>query len=120
MPRAKGGVKARRRHKPILKAVKGHKQSRSRRIKAASESLMHALSYATVHRREYKREQRSLAILRINAAARMNGLNYRDFIHGLKLAGVELDRKSLSELAIREPSAFGEVVGTAKAALATA
>ncbi len=120
MPRTKGGVKSRRRHKPILKAVRGHKAARSRRIKVASESLMHALAYATIHRRQRKREQRSLAILRINAAVRLSGMTYHDFIHGLKLAGVALDRKSLSQLAISEPSAFGEIVGTARTALGAA
>jgi large subunit ribosomal protein L20 len=120
MPRTKGGVKARRRHKPILNAVRGHRAARSRRFKAAHESLMHALAYATVHRRTKKREMRSLSILRINAAARENGITYHQLVHGLKLAGVQLDRKSLSELAIREPSAFGQVVGTAKSALGVA
>ena len=73
--------------------------------------------YATAHRREKKRERRSLAIVRINAAARQNGLPYRDLIHGLSLANVSLDRKSLAELAVSEPDAFAEVVNTAKAAL---
>ena len=73
--------------------------------------------YATAHRREKKRERRALAIVRINAAARQNGLTYRDLIHGLNLANVTLDRKSLAELAVREPNAFAEVVDTAKAAL---
>ncbi len=73
--------------------------------------------YATAHRRQKKRERRALAIVRINAAARLNGLTYRDLIHGLDLANVSLDRKSLAELAVSEPQAFTEVVGTAKAAL---
>ena len=75
------------------------------------------MAYATEHRREKKREMRSLAILRINAAARENGMTYRQLIHGLKVAGVGLDRKSLAELAVREPAAFGQVLTTAKAAL---
>jgi large subunit ribosomal protein L20 len=120
MPRAKGGVKTRRRHNSVLNAVKGHVAARSRRYKAAHESWMHALAYSTIHRRTKKREMRALAILRINAAARQNGLTYGQLVHGLKLAGTSLDRKSLSELAVREPAAFGQVVGTAKSALGMA
>ncbi len=120
MPRVKGGVKTRRRHNRILDAVKGHKQSRHTRHKAAKESLLHALAYATIHRREKKRTMRALNVLRINAAARENGLTYGQFIHGLKVAGIELDRKSLAELAIREPAAFGQIVGSAKTALGAA
>ena len=83
----------------------------------ARESLLHAMAYSTAHRRRKKRERRSLAIVRINAAARLNGLTYREFIHGMTLASVDLDRKSLAELAINEPQAFAEVVNTARAAL---
>lgn len=79
---------------------------------------MHSMAYATAHRRLKKRQTRSLAIIRINAAAHANGMTYSTFMHGLKQAGVDLDRKSLSELAIREPAAFTEVVNTAKAAVA--
>ncbi len=117
MPRAKGGVKTRRRHNTVLRAVRGHKAARSRRYKVAHESLMHALAYATVHRRTKKRDMRSLAILRINAAARQAGMTYSQLMNGLKTAGIGLDRKSLAELAIREPAAFGQVLTTAKAAL---
>jgi large subunit ribosomal protein L20 len=83
----------------------------------AKESLLHALVYATAHRKIRKREQRSLAITRINAAARQNGLTYRELMHGLKQSSVELNRKVLAELAIREPAAFAEVVSAAKSAL---
>ena len=117
MPRVKGGPAARRRHNKVLKATSGHRTARHRRYKVAKESLVHAMAYSTAHRRLRKRQNRALAILRINAAARANGLTYRDLIHGLKLAGVDLDRKSLSELAVREPAAFSEVVSTARAAL---
>ncbi len=117
MPRAKGGTKTRQRHNKVMHAVRGHKAARSRRYKTARESLIHAMAYATEHRREKKREMRSLAILRINAAARQNGMTYHQLIHGLKVAGVGLDRKSLAELAVREPAAFGQVLTTAKAAL---
>jgi large subunit ribosomal protein L20 len=78
---------------------------------------MHSMAYATAHRRLKKRQSRALAIIRINAAASANGMSYSTFIHGLKQAGVELDRKSLSELAIREPVAFAQVVDTAKVAV---
>ncbi len=118
MPRAKGGVKSRRRHNKVMKAASGYIGARSRRYKAAHEAVMHAMDYATVHRREKKSDMRSLAIVRINAAAREAGMTYRDLIHGLKLAGVTIDRKSLAELAIREPAAFGQVLTTAKSALA--
>ena len=117
MVRVKAGKVTRRRHKAVLKAVKGHRAARSRRFRVAKESLLHAQAYATAHRRLKKRQMRSLAIIRINAAARANGLNYSKLMTGLKRAGVELDRKSLSELAIREPDAFAEVAGTARAAL---
>ena len=117
MSRVKGSGVARRRHRAVLKAVKGHRASRSRRFRVAKESLLHAMAYATAHRREKKRERRALAIVRINAAARLNSLTYRDLIHGLKLANVSLDRKSLAELAVSEPDAFAEVVNTAKGAL---
>jgi large subunit ribosomal protein L20 len=117
MPRAKGGVKTRQRHNKVMKAARGYKAARSRRYKAAHEATMHAMAYATAHRREKKGDMRSLAIIRINAAAREAGMSYRQFVHGLRLAGVTLDRKSLADLAVREPAAFGQVVSAAKAAL---
>lgn len=118
MPRAKGGTKTRQRHNKVLHAVRGHKAARSRRYRAARESHLHAMAYATEHRREKKRDMRALAILRINAAARQAGITYHQLIHGLRVAGVTLDRKSLAELAIREPAAFNQVLSTAKTALA--
>ena len=81
------------------------------------QSLIHALAYSTAHRRLKKRTNRSLQIVRINAAARANGINYANLIHGMSLAGIELDRKSLAELAIREPEGFSEVVKLAQTAL---
>ena len=101
----------------MLKAVRGHRGSRNRRYRLAKESLLHALAYSTIGRKLKKRENRSLAIIRINAAARENGITYGQLIHGLKLANVKLDRKSLSDLAVREPTAFSEVVKTAKSAV---
>ncbi len=117
MTRVKTGKTTRRRHKAVLKAASGYRASRSRRFRAAKEAVMHSMAYATAHRRLKKRQTRSLAIIRINAAAHANGMTYSTFMHGLKKAGVDLDRKSLSELAIREPAAFTEVVNTAKTAV---
>ncbi len=101
----------------MLKAAKGHRAARSRRYRVAKESVLHAMRYASQHRRLKKRQQRALAIIRINAAARANGMTYSAFINGLKKAGIELDRKSLAELAIRQPSAFSTVAESARAAL---
>jgi large subunit ribosomal protein L20 len=117
LARIKAGKTTRRRHKAVLAATKGHRASRSRRYRVARESLTHAQAYSTAHRRLKKRTNRSLQIVRINAAARAHGINYASLIHGISLAGIELDRKSLSELAIREPEGFGEVVKSAQAAL---
>ena len=117
MARVKSGTTTRRRHKAVLKATRGHRASRSRRYKVARESLTHAQAYSTAHRRLKKRTNRSLQIVRINAAARALGINYASLIHGMALAGIELDRKSLAELAVREPEGFTEVVKTAQAAL---
>lgn len=117
MARVKPGKTTRRRHKAVLKAASGYRASRSRRYRVAKEAVMHSMDYATAHRRLKKRQSRALAIIRINAAASANGMSYSTFIHGLKQAGVDLDRKSLSELAIREPAAFAQVVGAAKAAV---
>jgi large subunit ribosomal protein L20 len=117
LARVKPGKTTRRRHKAVLAAASGYRASRSRRYKVAKEAIYHSMAYATAHRRLKKRQSRSLAIIRINAAATANGMSYSTFIHGLKQAGVDLDRKSLSELAIREPAAFTQVVNAAKAAV---
>ena len=101
----------------MLKATRGHRAARSSRYRVARESLIHALAYSTAHRRLKKRTNRSLQIVRINAAARASGINYANLIHGMSLAGIELDRKSLAELAIREPEGFSEVVKLAQTAL---
>ena len=118
MSRVKRGVIAHRRHKKILGLTKGHRGQRHRLIKRANESMLHALRYNYVDRRDRKGDFRELWIIRINAAARLHGLSYSQLIHGLKKAGVELDRKSLADLAVTRPDAFAEVVGKAKAALA--
>jgi large subunit ribosomal protein L20 len=106
-----------RRHKKILAQTKGQRNSRSRMYKRAHESTLHAMTYAYRHRRERKRDFRSLWIMRIGAAARALGLTYSQLMNGLKKAEVQLDRKSLAELAAREPESFAKLVETAKAAL---
>jgi large subunit ribosomal protein L20 len=118
MSRVKRGVTAHRRHKKVLALTKGHHGQRHRLIKRANESMLHALRYNYVDRRDRKGEFRKLWIIRINAAARLNGLSYSQLINGLKRAGIELDRKQLADLAVTRPDAFSEVAGQAKAALA--
>ena len=118
MARVKTGSTRRRRHRAVLKAVKGHRASRSNRYRVARESLIHALAYATAHRRLRKRDMRALWIVRINAAAHQHGLTYGRLIHGLKLADVQVNRKLLADLSVREPDAFASIAETARAALA--
>jgi large subunit ribosomal protein L20 len=118
MPRAKGGVVTRRRHKKIIKMAKGHRGRRHKLFRQANESVMHALRYAYVHRRDRKGDFRRLWIQRINAAAREHGISYSRLMSGLSKAGVEMDRKSLAELAVRDSGAFAKVAATAKAASA--
>ncbi len=120
MARVKTGFTRTRRHKAVLKAVRGHRGARSNRYSTAKESLIHALAYATAHRRLRKRDMRRLWITRINAAAHLNGLSYSKFIRGLKLAEVEVDRKVLADLSIREPDSFATLAQTAQSALAAA
>lgn len=117
MPRAKGGVVTHRRHKKIIKQAKGHRGLRHKIFRRANESVMHALRYAYEHRRDKKGDFRRLWIMRINAAARLHGLSYSRLINGLSKAGVEVDRKVLADLAVRDAAAFGQVVEKAKAAL---
>ena len=114
MARVKRGVAAHRRHRKVLQQVKGHYSTNNRLYKRAHESMMHALAYAYRDRRNRKRDFRRLWIIRINAAARINGLPYSRFIQGLKLAGVEIDRKMLADLAVRDAAAFAAVAEVAK------
>jgi large subunit ribosomal protein L20 len=111
--RIKRGYKARRRRKKVLKLAKGYRGGRSKLFRTAADAVDKALMYAYRDRRTRKRDYRKLWIARINAAARMNDLSYSKFIHGLKLAGVELDRKVLAELAISDPSGFRQIAGLA-------
>ncbi len=118
MPRTRNRVATRARHKKILRRARGHRGKRHSNFKVANESVLHALRYATDHRRERKGDFRRLWIVRINAAARLHGLSYSRLIQGLKRAGIEIDRKMLADLAAREPEAFGQLAARASAALA--
>lgn len=117
MARIKRGVTTRRRHKAVLERAQGYRGTRSRLFKRANEAVMRAGQYAYRDRRTRKREMRRLWIIRINAAARENGLPYGRFIEGLNKAGVVVDRKILADLAVRDPQAFSEYVSVARAAL---
>lgn len=117
MARVKGGFTTHRRHKKILKLARGYRGARSRRYRAANEQVLHSLRYATISRKLKKRDFRRLWIQRINAAARIHGLSYSRLIHGLKLAGIELNRKVLADMAVHDLPAFGAVAEHAKAQL---
>jgi large subunit ribosomal protein L20 len=117
MSRVKRGVTARRRHKKILKMAKGHKGPRHKRFRTANESVLHALDYAYRDRRDRKGQFRRLWIQRINAAARQEGLTYGNLIDGLNKASIEIDRKLLADLAVRDPNAFSAIAAQAKSAL---
>lgn len=115
MTRVKNGVTTKARHKKVLKQAKGYFGSKHRLYKTAKEQLMHSGQYAFRDRRQKKRDFRRLWIVRINAACRENEISYSRFIEGLNKAGVEINRKMLSEIAINDPKAFAELVKTAKA-----
>jgi len=114
MPRAKSAVASRQRRKKVLKAAKGYRGGRSKLYRTARESINRALSFAYRGRKLRKRDMRRLWIARINAAARLNGLSYSQFIKGLKGAQIALDRKILAELAVNDTQAFAEIVRVAK------
>ena len=115
--RVKTGTVRRRRHKKILKQAKGFHSGRRKHFRKAKEQLERSLVYAYRDRKQKKREFRKLWITRINAACRLNDISYSRFIHGLKLAGIELDRKILADMAMNEPEHFSKIVEQAKAAL---
>ena len=115
--RVKGGTRTRQRHKKILRQTKGYYSSRHRLFRRANEAWMKAQWYAYRDRRNRRRDLRRLWITRINAAARLNGLSYSRLIHGLKQAGVELDRKVLADIAVRDAHAFAQLVEVAKSAV---
>ena len=115
MARIKGGMNAKKKHNRVLKLAKGYRGARSKQYRVAKQSVMRALASSYAGRKQRKRQ---LWIARINAATRMNGLSYSKFMHGLKLAGVDINRKMLSEMAISEPEAFKALVDVAKEKLA--
>jgi large subunit ribosomal protein L20 len=117
MARVKGGGQARKRRKKILKLAKGYYGSKHRLYKTANEQVMKSLQYAYRDRRQRKRDFRKLWITRINAAARMNGLSYSKFMHGLKLANIDMNRKMLAQIAISDSAAFTAIADQAKAAM---
>jgi len=117
MARVKGAMMTRKRRNKILKLAKGYWGSKSKHFKMANQAVMKSLTYAYVGRKRKKRDFRRLWIARINAACKMNGMNYSRFMHGLKLSGIDMNRKMLSEMAIHEPEAFTQLCGTAKAAI---
>jgi large subunit ribosomal protein L20 len=117
MPRAKRGNKRLERRKKILKLAKGYRGTKSKLYRSAKESVERGLNFAYTGRKLKKRDFRSLWIVRIGAATRLNGLNYSQFMHGLKVAGIELDRKVLADLAANQPDAFAELAGQVKTAL---
>ena len=117
MPRAKRGNKRLERRKKILKLAKGYRGTKSKLYRSAKESVERGLNFAYTGRKLKKRDFRSLWIVRIGAAARLNGLNYSQFMHGLKLANIDLDRTVLAELAANQPDAFAELAGQGTGAL---
>ena len=114
MPRVKRGVTSHRRHKKVLALTKGHRATKHSLYRRAHESMLHSLSYAYAHRRERKGDFRRLWISRINAASRAQGLTYGRLIYGLKQSGVEINRKMMADMAVREPEAFNNLVTIAK------
>jgi large subunit ribosomal protein L20 len=117
MPRAKRGNKRLNKRKKILALAKGYRGTKSKLYRSAKESVEKGLQYAYVGRKRKKRDFRRLWIVRINAAARLHGLSYSQFMHGMKLAEIELDRKVLADLAVKQPEAFETIAGKAKEAL---
>ena len=116
MPRAKRGNKRLEKRKKILKLAKGYYLTKSKLYRQARESVQRALKFAYVGRKRKKRDFRRLWIVRIGAACRLNGMNYSQFMHGLKVAGIELDRKVLADLAAKQPEAFTALAGEGKTA----
>lgn len=114
MPRVKRGVTSHRRHKKLLALTRGHRATRHSLIRRANESMLKSLSYAYAHRRERKGDMRRLWITRISAASRAEGLTYGQLVHGLRQSGVEVNRKLLADMAVREPEAFSSLVTIAR------
>jgi len=117
MARVKGALATRKRRKRVLKLAKGYRGAKSKQFRTAKQAVMKSLVYAYIGRKQRKRDFRRLWITRISAAAKMNGINYSQFMNGLKKAGISMNRKMLSEIAIADPAAFTALVEKAKAAL---
>ena len=118
MARIKGGMNAKKKHNRTLKLAKGYRGARSKQYRIAKQSVMRALASSYAGRKQKKRQFRQLWIARINAAARMNGLSYSKLMHGLKVAGVDMNRKMLAEMAVNDAAGFAAVAEVAKKALA--
>ena len=118
MARVKGALNAKKKHNRVLKLAKGYRGARSKQYRVAKQSVMRALTSAFAGRKQKKRDMRSLWITRINAAARINGLSYSNMMHGLKLAGVDTNRKMLAELAVNDPEGFKTLAELAKTKIA--
>lgn len=118
MARVKGAMNAKKKHNRVLKLAKGYRGARSKQYRVAKQSVMRALTSAFAGRKQKKRDMRSLWIVRINAAARLNGLSYSKLMHGLKLAGVDINRKMLAELAVNDAEGFKTLAELAKTKIA--
>lgn len=118
MARVKGALNAKKKHNRVLKLAKGYRGARSKQYRVAKQSVMRALTSAYAGRKQKKRQYRQLWIARINAAARMNGLSYSKFMYGLKLAGVELNRKVLADMAVNDAEGFATLAELAKSKVA--
>ena len=115
MARIKGAINAKKKHKRVLKLAKGYRGARSKQYRIAKQSVMRAMASAFAGRKQRKRDMRRLWITRINAAARINGISYSQMLHGLKVAGVDLNRKMLAELAVNDAAGFAALAEMAKA-----
>ena len=118
MARIKGGMNAKKKHNRVLKLAKGYRGARSKQYRVAKQSVMRALTSSYAGRKQRKRQMRQLWIARINAAARMNGISYSQMMHGLKVAGVDINRKMLAEMAVNDAAGFAALAEIAKKAVA--
>ena len=118
MARIKGGLNAKKKHNRVLKLAKGYRGARSKQYRVAKQSVMRALTSSYAGRKEKKRQFRQLWIARINAAARMNGISYSQFMHGLKMANVDINRKMLAEMAVNDAEGFATLAELAKSKIA--
>ena len=118
MARIKGGLNAKKKHKRVLKLAKGYRGARSKQYRVAKQSVMRALTSSYAGRKERKRQFRQLWIARINAAARMNGISYSQMMHGLKVSGIDINRKMLAEMAVNDAAGFAALAEVAKKAVA--